>query len=339
MRQLASIRTVRDIQPIAGADVIVAIQVDGWKCIAKKGEFNVGDMGVYFEIDSFLPGSDERFAFLAKQFINFEGTIGARIRTIKLKGQLAQGLMLPLHLFPEIVNHQVGQDVTEILNVQKWEPYVPPQLAGEVNGNFPSVIKKTDENRIQSLIDEISTEIAGKTFEKTVKLDGTSMTVFRNNDNAGVCGRNWDLRENETNSLWVVARRNKLIEALNVLGLNIALQGELIGEGIQGNNDNIKGQDFFLFNIWDIDTGNYVSPEKRQVIVNQLVECGAKINQVPSLGFITFSESVTVEEILARADGPSLFASNREGLVFKRADGNFSFKAISNWYLQKYADR
>ena len=339
MRQLASIRTVRDIQPIAGADVIVAIQVDGWKCIAKKGEFNVGDMGVYFEIDSFLPGSDERFAFLAKQFINFEGTIGARIRTIKLKGQQAQGLMLPLRLFPEIVNSQVGQDVTELLNIKKWEAYVPPQLAGEVNGNFPSVIKRTDEERIQNLIDEITTEISGKTFEKTVKLDGTSMTVFRNNDNAGVCGRNWDLRENETNSLWVVARRNKLIEALNELGLNIALQGELIGEGIQGNNDNIKGQDFFLFNIWDIDAGNYVSPEKRQVIVNQLVERGAKINQVPSLGFITFSESVTVEEILAMADGASLFASNREGLVFKRADGNFSFKAISNWYLQKYADR
>jgi RNA ligase (TIGR02306 family) len=191
----------------------------------------------------------------------------------------------------------------------------------------------------QNLLDQIPTEIAGKTFEKTVKLDGTSMTVFRKDDNAGVCGRNWDLRENETNSLWVVARRNKLIEALNALGRNIALQGELIGEGIQGNNDNIKGQDFYLFNIWDIDAGTYVSPEERQAIVNQLVELGATINQVPSLGFITFAENVTVEEILAMADGPSLFAPNREGLVFKRADGKFSFKAISNWYLQKYADR
>lgn len=169
MRQLASIRTIREIQPIAGADFIVAIQVDGWKCIAKKGEFNVGDMGVYFEIDSFLLGSDERFAFLAKQFINFEGTIGARIRTIKLKGQLAQGLMLPLQLFPELVNVQLGQDVTEILNVKKWEPYVPPQLAGEVNGNFPSFIKKTDEERCVSGDTMIETEFGIKTIKEVVE--------------------------------------------------------------------------------------------------------------------------------------------------------------------------
>jgi RNA ligase (TIGR02306 family) len=169
MRQLASIRTVRDIQPIVGADIIVATQVDGWKCITKKGEFNVGDMGVYFEIDSFLPGSDERFAFLAKQFINFEGTIGARIRTIKLKGQLAQGLMLPLRLFPEIVDAQVGMDVTELLNVQKWEPYVPPQLAGEVNGNFPSFIKKTDEERCVSGDTLVETDVGFKTIKEVVE--------------------------------------------------------------------------------------------------------------------------------------------------------------------------
>lgn len=339
MRQLASIRTVRDIQPILGADVIVATQVDGWKCITKKGEFNVGDIGVYFEIDSFLSGQDERFSFLSKQFINFEGDIGARIRTIKLKGQIAQGLMLPLRLFPEITNPQVGQDVTEILNVKKWEPYTPPQLAGEVNGIFPNFIKKTDEERIQNLIDQIQTEIAGQTFEITVKLDGTSMTVFRNDDVSGVCGRNWDLRENITNSLWSVTRRNKLIEAINLLGRNIALQGELIGESIQGNNENIKGQDFFLFNIWDIDKGEYVSPQERKELANELVKLGAKVNQVPSIGTITFAKDVTVADILAMADGKSLFALNREGLVFKRIDGKFSFKAISNWYLQKYSDR
>lgn len=339
MRQLASIRAVRNIRPIEGADLIVATQVDGWQCITKKGEFNVGDLGVYFEIDSFLPATDVRYSFLAKQFINFEGKMGARIRTIKLKGQLAQGLMLPLSLFPEITTPEIGQDVTELLGITKWEPPIPTQLSGVVNGPMPVKIRKTDETRIQSLIDEISINIAGQTFEQTVKLDGSSMTVYFNGGVQGVAGRNWDLRETQTNSLWAVARRNKLLESLTQLGRNLALQGELIGEGIQGNNEAIKGQEFYLFNIWDIDAQSYLSPEERQSVVRQLVELGATIHQVPSFGFITFPENVTVEDILAMADGKSLFAPNREGLVFKRADGKFSFKAISNWYLQKYADR
>lgn len=339
MRQLASIRAVRNIAPIVGADLIVSTQVDGWQCITKKGEFQEGDLGVYFEIDSFLPGADERFAFLSKQFITWDNQVGARIRTIKLKGQLAQGLMLPIRLFPEIVNPQVGDDVTEILNVQKWEPPVPAQLAGDVNGIFPNFVKRTDEERIQNLIDRIATDIAGRTFEQTVKLDGTSMTVFVNGEQNSVCGRNWDLRESATNSLWTVARRNKVIESMQQLGRNLALQGELIGEGIQGNNEGIKGQEFYLFNIWDIDGQKYLSPNERNDVVQQMNAMGAKINQVPSLGFITFPQNVTVQDILSMADGASLFAPNREGLVFKRDDGEFSFKAISNWYLQKFADR
>lgn len=343
MRILASVRRVRDIQPIVGADFIVRTQVDGWQCVTKKGEFQVDDLGVYFEIDSFLSATDPRFSFLEKQFINWENQQGARIRTVKFKGQIAQGLMLPLSIFPEIENPTEGLDVTELLNVQKWEPPIPAQLAGEVVGLFPSFIKKTDEERIQNLIDVIPTEIAGQTFEESVKLDGTSMTVFHTIKDeqpyGGVCGRNWELRETAENSLWRVARRNKMLESLASLGRSIALQGELIGEGIQENNEKIKGQEFYLFNIFDITTQTYLSPEERFAVVKQLNELGANIKTVPVNRTITFPTNITVEEILATADGKSLFGDNREGLVFKRLDGKFSFKAISNWYLAKHANR
>lgn len=351
MRVLASVRRVRNIQPIKGADLIVKTQVDGWQCITKKGEFSVGDLGVYFEIDSFLSAEDTRYSFLSKQFVNWEGKLGARIRTIKLKGELAQGLMLPLSSFPEIVNATEGMDVTALLKIEKWEPPIPAQLAGEVVGPFPTCIRKTDEERIQNLIDSIPTEIAGKTFEKTIKLDGTSMTVFYiphntkffSNGNSGVCGRNWQLRETANNTLWHVARRNKMLETLEVFcdetRMSIALQGELIGEGIQDNNEKLKGQDFYLFKIWDITNQRYLSDDERNVVVKELNARGATIKSVPMPGKITFPEDVTVEMILEMADGPSLFGENREGLVFQREDGQFSFKAISNWYLQKHANR
>jgi RNA ligase (TIGR02306 family) len=191
----------------------------------------------------------------------------------------------------------------------------------------------------QNLVSQIKHQIAGKTFEKTIKLDGTSMTVFYHNEEHGVAGRNWELRETEANTLWRVSRKNQLIEALVSLGRNIALRGELIGEGIQENNEKIFGHEFYLFNIWDIDAQQYLTPEVRDQVVQELIAHGAKIKQVPSEGFITFPEDVTVEDILALADGKSLFAENREGIVFKRVDGQFSFKAISNWYLLKHSNR
>lgn len=347
MRKLATIRVANTLNPIEGADAIEAVRVDGWVCVAKKGEFQVGDKGIYFEIDSFLNGQDERFNFLSKQFITFEGKKGARLRTIRLRGQLSQGLFLPLAKFPELQDMEVGTDVTEMLGVSKWEPPMPAQLAGEVIGVFPHYVKATDQLRCQNLIQEIEVDNKGQEFEMSVKLDGSSMTVYRF-DRAtdkegnrfldfGVCSRNYNLRETEKNSLWRVANKNKMREALDFIGRNLAFQGEIIGEGIQGNNERLSGQDFYLFDIYDIDNQKYLAPDERQEIVRLLNANGLPIKHVPIVGRIVLNHSV--DEILAMADGHSLNNANREGLVFKRLDGQFSFKAISNWYLEKHSNR
>jgi RNA ligase (TIGR02306 family) len=347
MRKLASIRVANNIFPIEGADAIEAVRVDGWVCVAKKGEFQIGDKGIYFEIDSFLPEADERFAFLAKQFTTFNGQKGARLRTMRMRGQISQGLFLPLNLFPELANANLGDDVTEVLNIAKWEPYIPTQLAGDVYGAFPSWLIQSDQERVQNILLELE-ENKGQVFERTIKLDGTSMTVFRNMNatnkfgevvgRTGVCGRNWDLKENESNSLWRVARRERLLEALDFLGRNLSLQGELIGENIQENPEKIKGLDFYVYNIQDIDKGVFVSPEERHEILATLAENGFAIKSVPVLDEIVLNH--TVEELLEMADGPSLNPQQkREGLVYKRKDGQFSFKTISNWYLEKHKNR
>lgn len=338
MRKLATIRVAKNVSPIVGADAIEAVTVDGWTCVAKKGEFKEGEKGIYFEIDSFLPASDERFSFLEKQFTTFNGNRGARLRTIRLRGQLSQGLFLPVSKFPELENIEIGEDVTEILKVDKWEPPIPAQIAGDVNGLFPHFIKKTDQERCQNLISEIE-ENRGNSFERTIKLDGTSMTVFNFDDRSGVCGRNWELKETENNTLWSVARRNRIIEAIKSTDRNLAFQGELIGEGIQGNPEALKGNEFYMFDIFDIKNGVYVGPSERFDIWSKLNENGFDIKHVPILDH-DFVLNHSVEELLALADGPSLNKDKkREGIVYKRKDGLFSFKTISNWYLEKHSDR
>lgn len=344
MRKLVTIRTVGSIRPIPDADAIECASVDGWSVVVKKNEFQPGEPCVYFEIDSFLPLTDERFAFLAKNKITWNEKEGVRLRTIKLRGQISQGLILPLRLFPELAAHKDGDpsalDLGDMLGIEKWEAAIPASLAGEVEGPFPAFISKTDQERIQNLTELLTTRIDDE-FEVTIKLDGSSMTVFHNDGVAGVCGRNWWIKESETNSLWRVATQNKLIAALVGYGRNLALQGEIIGEGIQGNPEKLRGHQFYLFDVYDIDQREYMGKAARSEVVAGLVALGASVHEVPLLETTTLQRFAgDVTKVLAYAEGPSLNPNTlREGVVFKRLDGSVSFKAISNSYLLKHGDR
>jgi RNA ligase (TIGR02306 family) len=247
MRKLATVRKIIDILPIPGADAIECAQVDGWKVVVKKDEFQVGQLATYFEIDSWIP--EPVAPFLCKDKREFNGVQGARLRTIRLRGQISQGLLLPA-----ANDANEGDDVTDALGIQKYEAPIPAQLSGMVRGNFPSYIPKTDQERIQNLTNELREWAAEDCFwEVTEKLDGSSMTAYLYQGEFGVCSRNLDLKESESNSFWRVARERDMENLLRALGRNLALQGELIGEGIQKNRYAIKGQQFYLFDIYDID--------------------------------------------------------------------------------------
>lgn len=353
MRKLASIRLIKELKPIDGADNIEIAIVDGWQCVVKKGEFKVGDKGVYFEIDSFLP-LGTYFDFLAKNGVKtFNGKEGVRLKTIRLRGKISQGLMLPISAFTPLLNNsiEVGTDVTELLNIEKYEiPDTHAKLAGDVAGLFPSTIKKTDQERIQNLFDTHSKIHLGRLFEISLKLDGTSMTVFSidtekyqmkdsySGRKLGICSRNLQLKEKDENTYWSVAKAQKIHENFMKFceenNRNLALQGELIGPGIQGNKEKLSTHDYFVFDIWDIDKQAHLAPKERMAIINELC-----LKSVPILfeEFDVFGTFKSVEEILAFADGKSMNNDNREGIVFKSIDyvddEIISFKAISNRFL------
>lgn len=339
MRKLATVRKIDDIRPIPDADTIEVAVVGGWNVVVKKGEYSVGDLAVYCEIDSWIPYELAPFLTKGQEPRVYNGVKGERLRTIKLRGQLSQGLLLPLTVMnpqinemKEYLDNAEGFDCTEWLKIQKWEAPIPAQLAGEVRGEFPSFIPKTDQERVQNLVDTLDDWNAeGLTFEVTEKLDGSSMTVYVSNEDEGVCSRNWNLRETQSNSLWKVCRQQQLIERLRQSGRNLAIQGELVGEGIQGNPYKMKGQQFFLFDIYDLDLGTYFTPLERQTFCFEF-----DINHIPVRG--TFNYSLEVQSLLELAEGKSVLndKTEREGLVFKcELDPYISFKAISNKFLLK----
>lgn len=336
MRHLASVQLIDEVVEHTNADALELAKINGWQCVIKKNEFNSGDLGVYFEIDSFLPAKDSRFHFLERIFSTFEGELGARIKTIKLRGEISQGLILPLSIFPEIQNPEIGMDVTELLGVKKYERPLPSNLGGVAKGNFPSFIEKTDQERIQNLK---RFDTSGE-WEQTEKLDGSSLTIYFNEGVFGVCSRNLDLQETETNTMWQLARKLKIDEKLKAFGKNIALQGEILGGKIQGNRYELSDFDYFIFDVYDIDNKKKMLPEDRKEVINILnTYDDIKIKEVPNFGYVALPNHENwVSELIKNADGQSVLNNKtiREGFVYKHKEKNVSFKVISNKFLLKY---
>lgn len=329
-RKLASAVIIEDIQAIEGADLIEVATVKGWKLVVKKGEFQVGNHAVYCEIDSFLPIRDE-FEFLRKtSYRKMRGLEGFRLKTIKLRGQISQGLLLPISVLGDYP-YQIGEDVSERLDIIKYEPPIPASLEGIAKGQFPSFIPKTDEERIQNLSD-LYDGFKQHTYYVTEKLDGSSVTYYLNERSFGVCSRNLELLDTEDNTLWKFARAARIEEKLAALGKNLALQGEVIGEGIQGNPYSLVGQSVRFYNIFDIDRYRYVPMDE---FTDQMATLD--LQTVPVL-HTNYRLPDTMEELLLAADGLSALSPTgkkveREGLVIRSKDRRISFKIISNKFL------
>ena len=338
MRKLASIQKIKALEPLENADAIEKATVLGWQLVVKKGEFKAGDLCVYCEIDSLMPDRPE-FEFLRPR--------NMRIRTIRLRGQVSQGICFPLSVLPEETEITEDADVTGILGITKYEPPVPACLSGIMKGRFPSFIPKTDETRIQ-VLQRLLDKYQGEKCYVTEKVDGTSVTYFVNNGEYGVCSRNMELLESDENTLWIVGRALDMENKLRSLNGNFALQGELIGENIQSNKLKLKGQTVLFFNIFDINKSEYLPFE---LFIKVTGDLGLKTVPLIETDYILPN---SIEEIIKKSVRKSLvvpdvwaegivirplreirdFQLNDEGLVH----GRVSFKAVNPEFLIKYGE-
>ena len=376
-RKLASIQRIDKVLPIDGADAIEIVMVNAWKVVSKKGEFKEGDLCVYFEIDSFLP-MEKDFEFLRKSSYKKMGDLeGFRLKTIKLRGQVSQGLCLPLSIlekedemkigiskqpwgdqlqlgpYDDAIVIEEGADVTAYMCVLKYEPPIPAELAGKVKGSFPGFIRKTDEERIQNMTKEYES-MRDKHYYVTEKLDGSSATYYLRDGVFGVCSRNLELadpgvfepgtlvcddgveRPKRENTFWKVARELRIEEKLRMMDENYSIQGELIGEGIQSNPYKLKGHTLRIFNIFNIDTQEYLSLDGMVKFLSEVNIDEKPLELVPIIHY-DYKLPNNISEILDKAEDKSALNKDteREGIVIRNRDKSISFKAISNKFLLK----
>ena len=334
-RALATVRTVAGIVPIEGADAIELAKILGWQCVIKKGDMHPGDMAVYFEVDSFLP-EDSRFEFLRRtsfRVTEFMGR-GFRIKTMKMRGEISQGLLLSLSLFPEIpADIETGADVTRLLGVRKW--YVPEVQtgAGTIIGAKPYGIPTTDELRIQS-VPELIDALHGNPYAITTKMDGTSCTAFWKEDDFGCTSRNYAIKEETDTLYWAPERIYHLHDKLKSLGKNIAIQGELCGPGIQKNKLRLPSYEWFVFDIVNLDTREYFGFKEMAELCEKLELKAVPAEEEGDLF------SYTLEEMLERAKGKYASGLDKEGIVVrsKSMKPRISFKTLNNDALLKEKD-
>lgn len=366
MRKIVSVQKIDAIYPIEGADRIVQYLVNGWRVVDGKDKYKVGDLVVFAEVDAWIPTAIAPFLTKSghhpKVFLGIEGE---KLKTAKFKGALSQGLILPIQVhwdntgtyimqYNEVygeysVSVVEGEDLSEALGIIKWER--PEEFTpANAKGNFPSWIPKTDQTRVQNLYKTFDGAIKDEDiFYVEEKAEGSSMTVYIDIEgNFGVCSRNLDLKEDEGNTFWDTAKKSNLKEGLEKLmsyGFlkSIALQGELIGPGIQDNIYGLHEHEFRAFDMYGISNdgqGSYCPPEVLRGFMTQL-----DIKMVPDLGTITGRElkELGLDGILKSAEIPTEIGSTKhlaEGKVFKLSrdyeeNVRFTFKAVSNAYLLK----
>lgn len=347
MRKLGSIQRIVGVENHPNADRLDIAQVLGWKVVAGRGEFAVGDFAVYFEIDSVLP-VQPHFEFLRKgcyvkrdwlEPLNGTGD-GMRLKTIRLRNHISQGLLMPLaKLGLTDADAIEGLDLTERLGLVKWDPPVPAQLEGIARCAFPDWGRKTDQERIQNLYGDIAPLLQEHAWVVEEKLDGSSMSVGIKDGDVHVCSRNFSLvLDDPDNSLIRAATETGAIAALQKFHAstykNIMISGEICGPAIQGNAYKLPAVTWFVFDIFDVDAQEYMRPAARDTCLEALSSMGFKPTCVPQLEH--FQGAISLDELLIKAEGKSVIGVHpeREGLVFKSTTLNRSFKVISNAFLE-----
>ena len=368
-RKLLKIVKIDDIGVHPNADSLELAVVGGWQMCVKKGEFKVGQLALYAEVDAMLPVDNILFGFLSgSSNYTVDGKQYARVKTVKLRKELSQGILFPV----DANAHNEGDDLTEVFGVIKYEAPSERQAGSNVQKAklFPSFIPKTDQERVQNMTRQYGICVAtGEEFEVSYKLDGSSFTAYIKGGKVGVCSRNVELQLEAVklgfiqqlkayilqvkqrgfkNARWVklispennaftalfndLNMKEKLEAASEYLSGDLAIQGEMVGPSIQGNFEGVDKNKLFVYSVFDIDRQKYFLPETAQSVVKRI-----GLEYVPVLHHrMKLPETVT--EVLSMADGDSgLGGKYREGLVFKSLDRDFSFKVISNKYLLKEA--
>ena len=342
MNNLATIQVVKNVRHHPNADALDLVQVLGWQVVTKRDEYKDGELTVYVVSDTILPEKPD-FEFLRNK--NFS------IKPIRLRGEESSGICFKLNIIPDylpeykgidtgeaMISATEGLDVSDLLGVKHYEKPMPVELAGQAEGMFPSFLIITDEYNLRTYPNAVP-EMWSRPYYITRKDDGCSGTFFLKDSTFGVCSRRIHLKDSEGNGFWRMARKYDLEAAIakSFPNMNVAIQGECVGPGIQDNRLGLKEMELHVFNLFDITTRQYLSRDK---IIKFCAD-----NSIPMVTEVCNGSifGYTMEDLINIANEQKYpTGGHAEGIVIRPTEPFFSSVLKKSWsgkiLNEKYKD-
>jgi RNA ligase (TIGR02306 family) len=318
--KLASIELISEISPHPNADKLDLAKVLSYTCIVEKGKYKAGDAVVLIQPDTVLP--NEPWAEMFKKR-------GNRVRAMKLRGVFSFGIVMPISNWFTSNIPVVGDEVSDLISVTKYEAPAPQAL--DAKGPLPFGLNKTDEERFQNILDLPF----GEVVDITLKVDSQSATYYCHKDrqtgewHTGICSRSLELKPECNNNYTRIDREyailNNLMDYCKHHDVSLALRGEIYGNNIQSHATNPHSKlplDFAAFNVYNFDTFSYEGPQNDHYYQNVCRKIGVPEVDLIKTTILTPELIKEYAEVMTEVNGRSF-----EGVVIKHSLG--SFKVIN----------
>jgi RNA ligase (TIGR02306 family) len=333
MNKLASIEIVKSVETHPNADALDIATVLGYQCIVGRGSLEPGQAVVLIQPDTVLP--DEPWAELFRKRSN-------RVKAIKLRGAWSFGIAMSVWDIPSLRDHlkgllipnRIGNDISDLIGVTKYEPPVPQDLSAV--GYLPRSMPKTDEERFQNLERELP---YGKHVHVTLKIDGQSATYFCIRDDnggwrTGICSRSLEIKPDSNNNYTAIERKYNILQKLKNYcmyhNVSLALRGEIYGGGVQAFESNPHAKlplDFAAFSVWNHDTLTYEGPSDPHYYEKV---AAAVVGGIPVVPMIERDALLTKDMIAKYSAGIDKIDGKRfEGVVVKYEKSSFKIINLS----------
>lgn len=312
------------VAPHPNADALGLVNVFGYQCVVRLGEWAEGDLAAYIVPDSLVPTNRPEFSFLARPE---KPRPAERIKVRKLRGIFSQGLLVRA---PE--GTREGDDVAALFGVTRYEPPEPLATGGDVERGPKGDRPHYDVESFRRYAAIVFRE--GEEVVATEKVHGANAR-FTWHDNRLYCGsrRQWK-KEEVASAWWRVARQYQGVTSLLESFPGATLYGEVYGQVQDLTYGTKKGEiRFAAFDLLRTD-GTWLPVHA----MRQLCESFG-VPLVP----VIYAGPLDTEKMLALAEGPSLLGPNvREGIVVRPVEerwhqevGRVQLKVVGNSYLEK----
>jgi hypothetical protein len=294
----------------------------GWQVVAMKDSFSEGEEVIFVPSGSWIPNT----LVSLTESGEYKGIKGGYLPTMKMAGEWSEGIVLKKD------NYNPNDEA------RVWERDLPEEFQPESYRSYPTFIKNVEYSHAQDISKELFENCGNSKFEVTPRVNGIEMTVYVKAGRFGICSDKYCIDESTKNAFWKFAYDLNLPKSMVDYRDYYAIHGTIAGTDIYNNTEKMSDRRFFIHDIYDMESSEFMIPKERYKVFSDLAE-GTGMHHVNvyqrniKLSDIGLDMKSLHNHCQYYDDGKSMAPySKRRGMIFKSCDSQFGFKIKSNMF-------